>query len=442
MSAPAGSLRRRLILLLLGVLAPVWLALAGATYWFMLHEVDELFDHQLEQVAATLLALDTSKVHEAVDAPGLNAFDDDDAFAAWIWSSDGRLLFHSEIAPPLRFEAQPARLQTVEARGERWRLLRVQEPGSGRWLGVARPWHERDELAAGLAAGLLGPWLLSLLLMVGLLWLAVGGGLAPLKELSRQIAGRRHDDLSAVAVAAAPREVEPLVQEINLLLRRVEVALDNERRFTADASHELRTPLAAIRAQVEVAAAEPDDEARRHALRQAVRGLDRAQRLTGQLLTLARLDHLEAVPEAGACGLLGLAREVLADAAAQALAHGVELALDGEELVLHAAPGLLRLALRNLVDNAVAHTPAGGTVTVRLAREDGGAMLTVQDEGGGVTDAVLERLGERFYRGESARPGSGLGLSIVRRVAALHGGRLAFSRESGGLCAALWLPVR
>lgn len=433
------SLRQRLIVLLLAVLAPVWLLVALLAYRYTLQEVDELFDHQLEQVAATFFLLDLSQLQAAIDAPGFQHFDGDDAFAAQLWSRDGQLLMRGEFAPLIPFDARPQRLQTLALKEENWRVLRVQEPASGRWLAVARPLHERDELAAGLAVGLGVPWLLSLLLLVGLIWWAIGRGLAPLAELSRQIAGRRPDDLAPVVAEATPLEAAALVSEINLLLRRVDAALEGERRFTADASHELRTPLAAIRAQVEVAVAEPDPVARQHALQQALLGIARATRLTEQLLTLARLDHLDAVPDAGMCDLHALAREALVQASPRALQAGVDVALEGEAVQVRGAPELLSLALRNLVDNALAHTPAGGSVTLRLLQQGEGVQLQVQDSGAGLPAEQLARLGERFYRAGSLRPGSGLGLSIVRRIMALHGGSVAFHSQPG-LCVTLHFP--
>ncbi|MGQ5523839.1 ATP-binding protein [Chitinimonas sp. PSY-7] len=433
------SLRYRLIVLLLGVLAPTSLLLALVAYQRSVREVDTLFDHQLEQVAATLFLLDLSQLQIAMDAPGFQHFDDDDAFVAQLWSADGTVLMRNEFAPQIPFNPHPPRKQTIEIDRENWRVFRVQEPVSGRWLGVARPLHERDTLVANLAAGLVLPWLMSLLLSVGLIWWAVGRGLAPLTELSQQIAGRRPDDLAPVSVDATPLEASALVSEINLLLTRVKGALENERRFTADAAHELRTPLAAIRAQVEVAAAESDAEVRKHALQQAEKGVARATRLTEQLLTLARLDHLDAVPDTGLCDLVILAREELMEFAARAMAAGVDIALEGEGGRVRGSAELLRLALRNLIDNALTHTPAGGCVTVSVMQDAAGVCLTVQDSGEGLPAVELGRLGERFFRAGSRRPGSGLGLSIVRRIVVLHGGSLGFHSQSG-LSAQLRFP--
>lgn len=426
------SVRRRLILLLLGVLTPIWLLLAIGANAFVLHEVDKQFDHQLEQVAATLFTLDLAQLKAAVDAPGFHAFDDQDSFAAYVWSADGTLRFRSEFAPKIPFIAAPPRFTTVNTEEGRWRVIWVRDIDSSDWLVVARPMTELQELAIDFVASLVLPFIVSLLIMISLVWIAIGRGLAPLHTLSQQIAGRRPDDLSPIAAAETPREALALVDEINLLLARVGTALDNERRFTADASHELRTPLAAIRAQVEVAAAEADPVARQHALAQATKAVGNATRLTEQLLTLARLDHLDVIPDAGDCDLRALAREELIDCTSTALAKGVELELIGDEQGwVRGSPSLIRLAIRNLLENAVAHTPSGGLVTVTLAGGAEVAELSVGDGGSGAPAEVLARLGERFFRAAHKRPGSGLGLSIVRRVAALHGATLRFDSPAG-----------
>ncbi|WP_269532293.1 ATP-binding protein [Chitinimonas sp. BJYL2] len=434
------SLRYRLIVLQLAVLAPLWLLMALLAYRETLVEVDEMFDSQLEQVAATLFQLDLSQIQAAIDAPAFQQFNDDDAFVAQIWTEQGEILLKGESAPLIPFEPAPARLAYLHLAEGDWRVLRVHDKTSRRWLAVARPLHEREELAASLAAGLAGPWVVSLTLMVGLLWWAVGRGLAPLAELSRQVAGRRPDDLAPLAVRATPQEAAPLLAEINLLLARVSTALDNERRFTADASHELRTPLAAIRAQVEVAQGEVDPARRQQALQHAIQGIERASRLTSQLLTLARLDHLAGLDDLQRLDLHALVRSVLADASSAALQQHVDLALEGDGGLVTGSEGLLRLAIRNLVDNAVAHSPAGGQVLARVETRTQGVSLTVCDAGPGVPDAVLAKLGERFFRAGSERPGSGLGLSIVRRVAALHGATLQFS-NTGGLRVSLLFPA-
>jgi two-component system sensor histidine kinase QseC len=247
--------------------------------------------------------------------------------------------------------------------------------------------------------------------------------------------------------------------------------MDAERRFTADAAHELRTPIAAIRAQAQVALAATEEAPRRHALQAVLQGCERATRLVEQLLTLSRLEA-EGAPALQPVALDELARQVLAELAPTALDRGQELALEAAPgCRVQAEPTLAAVLLRNLVDNAIRYSPSGARVLVRLApageaapagRDSAidagtravagpqaqapqdarvpadaiGVRLCVEDSGPGLDEAQRARLGERFFRVlGSGASGSGLGWSIVRRIAAAHGARVAVGRSEalGGL---------
>jgi len=217
----------------------------------------------------------------------------------------------------------------------------------------------------------------------------------------------------------------------------------SERRFTADAAHELRTPIAAIRAQAQVALGETDAVRRRHALEATLQGCDRATRLVEQLLTLSRLEA-GAAPAIAAVDLSALARRVVGDLAPQALQKRQTIELDaGEACAVKGDATLLAVLLRNLVDNAIRYSPSGAIVKVAVASRRGRAHLAIEDSGPGMTEPDRARVGERFFRvvgsGES---GSGLGWSIVRRIAAAHGAQVIVGRspQFGGLSVAVEWP--
>jgi two-component system sensor histidine kinase QseC len=268
-------------------------------------------------------------------------------------------------------------------------------------------------------------------------------GLAPLRRLGHALAARRAAELQPVTLGDTPAEVAPVLAALNGLFERVRALLDAERRFTADAAHELRTPIAAIRAQAQVALGEADDARRRQALAQTLAGCDRAARLVDQLLTLARLEAAEA-PPLQVVDLGALARSVLGDAAPAGIAKGQSLSLDATPHAwVRGDATLLAVLVRNLVDNAVRYSPPGARIEVRAAREGAGVVLSVEDSGPGLSPSDLARLGERFFRVVgSGETGSGLGWSIVRRVAAVHGAALQAQRSTrlGGLAVQAVFP--
>jgi two-component system, OmpR family, sensor histidine kinase QseC len=298
--------------------------------------------------------------------------------------------------------------------------------------------EERHELVNRIAWRLIAPALFGLPLLGAWIWLATRRALQPLNAVAAQIATRQPERLHALAPASAPEEIRPLVEAINDLFGRVELALESERRFTADAAHELRTPLAALVTQAQVALRARDAEERQHAIEQLVAGSRRAARLVDQLLTLARLDPDAARPT-DAVKLDRLAEEVCAAHGGQALLKNIVLELDAVPVTVTGNADMLLVLLRNLVDNALRYTPPGGRVTVAVAP----GRLSVTDSGPGIPVAERQRVFDRFHRlaGQDTE-GSGLGLSIVARIAEMHGATITLdSGEDGaGLCVGVNFP--
>jgi len=246
--------------------------------------------------------------------------------------------------------------------------------------------------------------------------------------LNRQLADRAPDNLAAIDPGDAPREVAPLADNLNRLFERVRASIDNERRFTADAAHELRTPLAAIRAQAQVARGATNDGERAHALASLVAGCDRAAHLVDQLLTLARLTPERFHADRAPCNLRAPVEAAVVEIAPLALDKSIDVALnDGPPVGVRADAQLIAVLARNLLDNAVRYTPPHGSVEVAIGVRDGAPFLTVADDGPGVPPAQRAELGQRFHRLEpAAAAGSGLGLSIVKRIAELHDAVVTF----------------
>jgi two-component system sensor histidine kinase QseC len=286
----------------------------------------------------------------------------------------------------------------------------------------------REEIAEALGKALVWPLATALPALALAIWLGVGSGLRPLRELRAQLARRGAGDLAPLDDKRTPREIEPLVAELNRLFGRIGETLQRERRLTADAAHELRTPLAVLSTQAQVARGASTEAARNEALDAVVAGAGRAARLIEQMLTLARLEAGQLGEHAQRVALHDLAREVLAEAAPRAVAKDIDISLaEGPPAQIRGHAGLLAILIGNLVDNAVRYTPAGGRVLVSLA-ETPEVELRVADNGPGVPAAEVGRLGERFHRlAPAAESGSGLGLSIVLRIAELHGARVSFA---------------
>jgi two-component system sensor histidine kinase QseC len=299
---------------------------------------------------------------------------------------------------------------------------------------VGEPLALRERLVGEVTRDLLLPMLLVLPMTAAAVWWGVGRGLLPLARVTTEVAERSPSNLQPVGATMAPVEISGLVERLNQLLARVREALDRERRFTADAAHELRTPLAGIRTHAQVALRTTDDAQRRGSLEQVIDGVDRTTRLVAQMLTLARLDR-EAIEDQFVTVNLGtLATQVVADLYPDAEARHTMLTLQAEDgAATQGHPTALGILLRNVIDNAIRYTPPGGAVEVKARPLDGRIVFEVTDNGPGIPPAERARVFDRFYRGTGADAfGCGLGLSIARRVADLHGARIALAEAPSG----------
>ncbi len=432
-----GSLKQRLLLRALTTVVTVWVAATAFTYYDARHEFEEILDAHLAQ-SATLLIVQASHEFDEVETehtPLLHKYSRRVAFQVW---DDGNVLrLHSLNAPSQPFASIEQGFSNSVVEGKRWRVFSTWDDSGKHLIHVAELTEVRDELANGVAGNLLVPLLGSLPLLAVFLWVTVARGLSPLVKLTDEIAQREPDNLAQLNVEMAPREVIPLIERLNKLFVRMTASLQLERHFTANAAHELRTPVAGIKAQAQVAKAASSEAERNHALDNAILGCDRATHLIEQLLTLARVDNLgDDLTEN--CSLRDMAAEVIADIAPAALNKNVRLELQADDAgVLQGNGVLLRILLRNLIDNAVRHTSPGTFVWVSVVNEPRRVNLSVKDSGIGLSEADLARVTERFYRPIDTRAsGSGLGLSIVKRIAEIHHAslNLATQQERKGLC--------
>ncbi len=359
-------------------------------------------------------------------------------------------------------QVPPGAQQVIDSTDPRLRVVRHQSPDSSVIVSIAvsaaGALHAKQRLTSLLAVG--GPLLL--LFLGGGLWLVIGRALQPLERASRQLDEIGAENLSMrVAVDNRDDEVGRIVTVLNRMLDRLERAVSELQRFTADAAHELRTPLTVLRAGLEVTLArDRSDGEYRAALGEALCGLDRMRRLAEDLLTLARLEAAGRPYAAGPVDLGEMLQE-LADASME-VARQRRLTIEvqtGPGLRVHGNAGDLYRLFNNLIDNAVRHgvngdgeRPADGSIRLSAERSGQCVRVTVADRGPGIPAQELGRVFERFYRGHrqpgtatgtgptgtgasgTVASGTGLGLSIALRIARTHGGRIAVRNRDGGGC--------
>lgn len=435
------SLQGRLLVMVLTVVVGVWLVTAVMTWFDVSHELDELLDGHLAQAAALLVVQQAQEMEadddDVIDAPTLHRYAPKVAFQVF---HEDRLALRSANAPVAPMVGTKKHFkngfETLQIEGNTWRVFAAAGAERDVQVYVGEQTSSRDSILWAVLRSTLWPMAMALPLLAVALWWAVYRGVSPIRRLGRALAERQALALNPVRLDDAPSEMEPMVDALNGLFERIGTLLESERRFTADAAHELRTPIAAIRVQAQVALGEADDARRKHALQGTLDGCDRATRLVEQLLTLSRLEAT-AVPGMTAVDLSALARQVVADLAPKAV--GKKQTLEFEAAESCCIPGnetLLTVLVRNLVDNAVRYSPPSARIKVAVELREGQVVLSVEDSGPGLAEAERQRLGERFFRVMgSLESGSGLGWSIVRRIAAVHqlDVQVAPSAELGGL---------
>jgi two-component system, OmpR family, sensor kinase len=407
----AMSLRRRA--LLWTTVAPILIGAAACAvaYMYDLRQANSLFDAQLRELA--LYASSGSDDDTPADAS--NA----DAFVLRVWSADGVIRRATPDAVELPRPERPG-FATIEIQGQRWRVYSAID--ARRSATVAQRMAVRDEIGrnAGIEAAV------PVLLVTLLTWVAA---LSMLGSLGKQLRGltdaiskRSFDSRDPVPLGDAPAEVAPLVEGMNALTVRLQEAIDRQRRFVADAAHALRTPLTALQIQLDNLASDANAP-KGAAVREFSTGISRARALTEQLLRLARSES-EVDPDGWEeVEISAIVKDCVAELVPLADTRGVDLGLVCEEpVVIRGIRAELALLFGNLIDNAVRYTPRGGAVDVGIRLDRGRLAVDVVDTGGGVAEADIPRLFDRFFRAAPAgTEGSGLGLSIAEAVAIRHG---------------------
>ena len=434
-----GSLRRRLLTAVSIAVLLLWMFTGWFSYQQAAHEAEELMDGNLAQTGRLLLAIVENNEAQlgplaarlaTVRGAADNVYEPPLEFQ--IGRGDGTILARSANAPDLPVLGVTDYSDIIRATGS-WRVLNVASTDGRYRVQVSQSIALRDIAALEVAERTILPLALISPILILLIYFSIRSGLRPLDTLAGDVATRSPDNLAPLDKKPVPTEARPLVTALNRLLARLDLALENERRFTADAAHELRTPLAALKVHTQVARLSRDAAGRDHALGQIECGVDRATHLVEQLLRLARLDPLKSVESAAPIDLRAILTEAAQGARKADPPQKIVVTCAAGELISHGDADLIGIAVRNLLDNAVRYTQPEHTIWLEAGIEADGCYLSVRDNGPGVPPESLARLGERFYRGrETATEGNGLGLAIVSRVAELHGARFEVANVPGG----------
>jgi len=455
------SIRSRLLAILIPSALFIWLCSAIFTYFDTQKEVTQIWDARLAQSAQILLdlgmlataehytpLLDNNLSNEQLSNKPLASkplltknfielvhhYEKKVSFQ--LWSSQNTLILRSKSAPTTPLSSTLEGFSDEILASKHWRVFSTQSDNGLIRVQAAELQEMRDELVFSLVSHTMLPLLITIPLLGLALWLAISIGFLPLTRVTNELQSRSPKDLQKIDTEDVPDEILPVTMALNRVITNLQEAFNAERRFTSDAAHELRTPLAVLKTHAEVALHAIEQEERNNALRQLVRGVNRATRLVEQLLTLARLDPETSLKEAKRFDLFIVAENVISEEALIALDKNIDISLNGTRgKFVFGSSSAISVLMRNLVNNAIRYTPKNGFVKVSITRLHETITFSVADSGPGIPATERQKVFERFYRQLGTKvPGSGLGLSIVTRIADLHD--LSFEldeSEFGGL---------
>ncbi|MCK9989000.1 MAG: two-component system, OmpR family, sensor histidine kinase QseC [Rugosibacter sp.] len=436
------SLRLRLLLMIGVSLSLLW---GGVAIW-MLRDLDEemrlTLDRRLAmsaQMVAGLMSQNPAAWDVRTGKAGASVLTlptTGKGLACQIRSLRGEVVARTPGTSLESLMATTPGFANIEINGKRWRSYTF--AANDLLITTADRVAERDALLWDVMVAAIVPFVVALIGSLLVLWLGVKSGLVPLERLRQVLANRAPDTLTPIPDSPIPRELQPLVNTLNQLLERMSVTINRERRFTSDAAHELRTPLTAIKTHLQVARITRGKEAE-VTLDYAEEGVARLQHTLTQLLTLSQVEGHFSWDDGCITYADEVARLAMRDAAPNA-PERIVLDSDANPAELALPQALAITALRNLLDNALHHSPAEHRVTLELRSSQDTTCFRVCDCGPGLNTEELSLVTHRFWRRGSGR-GSGLGLSIVCAITERFGGSLELAQRSeGGLEAKLTLP--
>lgn len=444
------TLRSKLLLRL--IIASI--ILVGGTAWLgyqdVRYETSELFDAQLARSARIILSLAQaqngdsgfSKIQEYLDENGLSVMyfdfeeepDEQQAdghiyetkLAFQIWDNEGNLVVKSYNAPIEPMAIETNRFNNTVIDNYNWRTFSLQSKNKKYKCITAERLDVRNDLIKKISSDLFYLFIILIPALAIILFITIHQSLLSLQRLATQIDRRSGDNLDTIQNENDYTEIATIKKALNHLLQRLKETLAREKRITSDAAHELRTPLAAIRLHTELAKTAKNKQQQNESLNQIISGVDRTTHMVEQLLALARLESDLLANNFIRIDLSALIIEESALLSPLALNKNIDVSFDKKNAgMINGDESSLRLLIRNLLTNAIAYTPDGGKITIKLTNAQTHTVLTIEDNGPGIAEQDRERVLERFYRVENHQtPGCGIGLSIVARVVQIHNGTL------------------
>ncbi|ENM5796437.1 sensor histidine kinase N-terminal domain-containing protein [Vibrio mimicus] len=411
------------------------------------HEVAEVYDARLGQ-SAKLLLMATSVSGKALAAQDqrkhfdqwmeniqrLSKANDDVAtlfghpyeqYFLFQFYRDGKLLFSSDAhLPPFSSDKEAMGFFDINLNGERWRYFQLSQPEgyNDEYVLVAEKQSIRDEAVNEIASSTALPQLILIFCLIVVLIVLIERSFQPIQSLQSAIAIRSVHKLDRIYVEEPTVELSPLVETLNQLLSELEQAWEREKRFTRMAAHELKTPLTVLRLNAENALRSTNPEQLKHDLDRILKGIERTDRLIHQLLMLAKVESTQTLAKQPV-DLAHVIKQVIADLAPIAFKQDQQLSFSGESPRLWGDELLLGILFKNLLDNAIRYSGHASQIEVQLSYHDDEIEVQVSDTGVPIDDLTREKMFENFYRANSQKgDGAGLGMSICRDIAALHGG--------------------
>lgn len=423
----AQSLRVRLTLLLSGAI----IIAAASQFMVSFHEVtdstNKLFDYHMQQMARAIQNGGFERVlwHTFPETGG-----EDFDFVIQSWDEGGDRIYQSRAD---RFvPKQPVvGYATVALDDGNWRIYSLKNDDQS--IQIAQKISARRDRAMALALNTLWPIILFSILLLIAVWWFVTAALDPLIRVGHDLAERNADSLAPIDSQGVPREVIPLITELNYLLARLEHALQTQQQFLADAAHELRSPITALKLQVQTLERARDDTTRASAIQRLLGGIDRSSRLVEQLLSLARQDPLAHTFNPAVFSLTECIELAVADVTPFAQSRRIVVELPPlPSIDTHGDSENIRIMVRNLLDNAVRYSPLDGQVEVVMENNVHGIILKIRDSGSGIPEEDQGRIFNRFFRlPGTGTIGTGLGLAIVKAVADRHRIRITLRNRPG-----------